>query len=43
MDLRQTGWEDVVWIELAQDREHFAGYCKHGNELSCYIKDGEIL
>jgi hypothetical protein len=20
MDLRETGWEDVVWVQLAEDR-----------------------
>jgi hypothetical protein len=23
MDLRETGWRDVEWIHLAQDRDHW--------------------
>jgi hypothetical protein len=23
MDLRETGWDGVVWIDMAQDRDHW--------------------
>jgi hypothetical protein len=31
------------WIDLAQDRVQWRGYCEHGNELSGSIKCWEIL
>jgi hypothetical protein len=34
MDLKETGWEEVDWFDLAQDRDRWAGFCEHGNELS---------
>jgi hypothetical protein len=24
MDLRETEWDDMVWIDLAQDRDHWS-------------------
>jgi hypothetical protein len=39
MDLRETGWGDLHWIHLAQDRDR----CDHGNEISGSIKCWEIL
>jgi hypothetical protein len=33
----------VDWIHLAQDKDQWRGSCEHGNELSGYIKGGEIL
>jgi hypothetical protein len=37
-DLRETGWEGVDWMQLAQ-----VGCCEHGNEPSGSIKGGEFL
>jgi hypothetical protein len=39
MDLRETGWYDMDWIDLAQDRDHG----EHGVEPSGSIKFWEIL
>jgi hypothetical protein len=41
MDLRETGWEDVDWIHLAQDRDQWEA-CERGNEPSGSIKGGEF-
>jgi hypothetical protein len=43
MDFKEIGWEGVVWIHLAQDREPVAGSCEHGNEPSSSIKGGEFV
>jgi len=38
MDIRETGWEGVDWIHLAQDTNQWGGgSCKHGNKPSCYM------
>jgi hypothetical protein len=29
MDLQEGGWRSMDWIDLAQDRGHVAGTCKH--------------
>jgi hypothetical protein len=34
MDLRKTGWEDVEWVQLAQDRGHWQAVVKCGDEPS---------
>jgi hypothetical protein len=26
MDLRETGWDDMNWIHLAQDRDHWRAF-----------------
>jgi hypothetical protein len=31
------------WIDLAQDRDQWRGYCEHGNEPSGSMKCWEIL
>jgi hypothetical protein len=36
MDLREIGWGDMEWIDLAQ--EPAEGSCEHGNEPSDSIK-----
>jgi len=36
VDLKQTGWEEVSWISVAQ--EQVAGCCEHANEHSGSIK-----
>jgi hypothetical protein len=33
MDLKEIGWEDVDWNDLAQDR---AGSCKYGYKSSSH-------
>jgi hypothetical protein len=44
MYLREVGWEDLDWIDLAQDRDRIGiGCCECGHELPCFIKCGEIL
>jgi len=43
MDLREIGWESVVWIHLAQDRGSVTGPCEYSNEPSGSIKCGELL
>jgi hypothetical protein len=44
MDLRETGWDGMDWIDLARDREQLReGSCKHGNEHSVSIKCWEVL
>jgi hypothetical protein len=42
MDLKEVGYGDMDWIELAQDRQ-VAGTCECGNEPSGSIKCGEFL
>jgi hypothetical protein len=42
MDLRETGWGGMDWIDLAQDRDQWKGSCEHGNEPSCSIKCSEV-
>jgi hypothetical protein len=37
MDLRETGWGDMDWTDLAQNRS-VKGSCEHDNELSGSIK-----
>jgi hypothetical protein len=32
MDLRETGWGGMGWIDLAQDRDQWSASCEHGNE-----------
>jgi hypothetical protein len=39
MDLRDTGWDYVDWIDVAQDRDS----CEHGNEPSGSIKCWKFL
>jgi len=38
MDLQETEWEDMDWVNLAQ--EQVVGFCKHGIETSGSIKLG---
>jgi hypothetical protein len=30
IDLRETGWDGMDWIDLAQDRGPLEGSCQHG-------------
>jgi hypothetical protein len=41
MDLRRIGLEDVEWMHLAQDTDHWR-VCKHGSESSSSIKGGKF-
>jgi hypothetical protein len=41
MDLKETVWEGVDWIHVAQDTGQFDS-CEHGNEPSGSIKGGEF-
>jgi hypothetical protein len=43
MDLRETGWDVMDWIDLTQDKDQWEGSCEHGNEPSGSIKCWEIL
>jgi hypothetical protein len=43
MDLRETEWGGMGWIDLTQDRDQWRGHCEHGNEPSGSIKCWEIL
>jgi hypothetical protein len=44
MDLRETGWEGVDWIHLAQERERAVGSSgEHGIEPSSSLKAGEVI
>jgi hypothetical protein len=38
MDLGKIGWDDVNWIDLAQDRGPVKGSCEHGTEPSASMK-----
>jgi hypothetical protein len=40
MDLRETGWEVVDWIHVAQNRDQWLVV---GNEPSGSVKSGEFL
>jgi hypothetical protein len=39
MNLREIDWDDMDWIDLAQDRDQ----CEHDNELLGCIKCWKIL
>jgi hypothetical protein len=43
MDLQEVGWGGTDRIDLAQDRDRMAGFCKGGNEPSGSIKCRGIL
>ena len=32
MDLQETGWKGMEWIDLAQERDKWRTACEHGNE-----------
>jgi hypothetical protein len=39
----RSGMGDMEWIELAEDRDRWAGSCECGNEPPGSIKCGELL
>jgi hypothetical protein len=43
MDLREIGWGDMDWIDLARDRDQWRALVQHGNEPSGSIKCWEVL
>jgi hypothetical protein len=42
IDLRETGWKSMDWIELAHYRP-VKGSCEHGNKPSGSVKCCEVL
>jgi hypothetical protein len=38
MDIKAVNWQDVDWIDLAQDRDKCAGFCEPGDEISGSVK-----
>jgi hypothetical protein len=38
MDIREIGIDGANWIQLAQDRVQWPGFCEHGNEPSGSIR-----
>jgi hypothetical protein len=43
IDLRETGWDDMDWIDVAQDRDRLRSLVNTGNEPSGSIKCWELL
>ena len=43
MDLQELGWGGLYWIDLAEDRDRWAGCCEYANELSGCKKGGQFL
>jgi hypothetical protein len=43
MDLRETGWEGVDWIHLAQYNDQWRVLVEHCNKPSVSMKGGEFL
>jgi hypothetical protein len=43
MDLREIGWDDVDWIDMAQNRDQWGSSCEYGIELSGSMKCLEVL
>jgi hypothetical protein len=40
--IKSVCWDDVDWIELAQDRDKYSKYYEYGNELMASIKFGSF-
>jgi hypothetical protein len=38
IDLRETGWDGMDWIDLAQNRDQWRGSCEYGDEPSGSIR-----
>jgi hypothetical protein len=43
MDLGQTEWDGVDWVDLAQEYGSVMGSCEHGDEPSGSIKCWQVL
>jgi hypothetical protein len=43
MDLREIGWGDMDWIDLAQDRDQWRALGEHGYEFLGSVKCWKIL
>jgi hypothetical protein len=43
IDISEIGWDDMDWIDLAQDRDQWEGFCEHGNEPSGSINCWEVV
>jgi hypothetical protein len=43
MDLRETGWGSVEWIQLAQNRGTVAGSCEYGDEHVGYCSTELVI
>jgi hypothetical protein len=43
MNLKETGWEDMDWIQWASRQEQVAGCCEYGNEPLGSIKCRKFL
>jgi hypothetical protein len=43
MDLRVIGWDEVDWIDMAQDRDHWRALVIMVLNLRVYIKCWEVL
>jgi hypothetical protein len=42
MDFKEKGWNDMDWINVAQDGP-VAGSCEHDDEAPGSIKDGKFI
>jgi hypothetical protein len=43
-NLRETGWDGMGWIDLAQNRDQsMEGSCEHGDEPSGFLNAGKFL
>jgi hypothetical protein len=42
-DLREVGCGGIDWIDLAQDKKRWPGFCEYGDEPLGSIKCGEFL
>jgi hypothetical protein len=42
MDLRETGWKKMDWIEIAHNRNTMTGCCEDGNKPLGFSKGGYV-
>jgi hypothetical protein len=43
LDSKEIGIDEANWIQLAQDRVHWAGFCEHVEEPSDSIRKQDIF